>query len=213
MCLGVCFFIPSPKCFSFCWPLYFCSHNSLNFLIFIIFVNSIGEKNFLQLPFSLKKLWFKHIKYVNYFSCFLFSLARNCWLGIFLQNSKRRKCWEECRLWIQNCLCLRSIGFWHSLGDIRAMQDWQTAVKRHQEDSEAELNQILPCQTSSKLPCWQLAKVGDRCNSDLWNSMQILVPRLLIQTLERKQLQGLVSYCKFPVVKEEYICMYFRDNS
>lgn len=212
MCLGVCFFIPSPQCFSFCCPLYFCSHNSLNFLIFVIFVNSIGEKNFLQLSSSLKKLWFKQIKYFNYFSCFLFSLARNCCLGIFLQNSNPmlRKMLYSC---IQNCLCLRSIGFWHSLGNIRAMQEWQTAVKRHQEDSEAELNQILPCQTSSKLPCWHLAMVRDRCNSDLWSSMQILVPRLLIQTLERKQLQGLVSYCKFPVVKEEYICMYFRENS
>lgn len=41
--------------------------------------------------------------------------------------------------------------------------------------------------------------------------MQILVPRLLIQTLERKQLQGLVLYCKFPVVDEEYICITSRD--
>lgn len=73
-------------------------------------------------------------------------------------------------MWIHDCLCLRSTGFWHSSGDIWSMQEWQSAVERHQEDSEAELIQILPCQTSSKLPCWQLAKVGDRCNSDLWRS-------------------------------------------
>lgn len=79
-------------------------------------------------------------------------------------------CWEKCLMWIHDCLCLRSTGFWYSPGDIRAMQEWQTAVERHQEDSEAELIQILACQTSSKLPCWQLAKVGDRCNSDLWRS-------------------------------------------
>lgn len=85
-------------------------------------------------------------------------------------------------------------------------------MERHQEDSEVELIQILPCQASSKLSCWQPARVRDRCNSDFGDQMQILVPRLLIQTLERKQLPGLVLYCKFPAADEEYICITSKDT-